>query len=395
MLTKAEARNLADKILGYARLPRCQVSISSSEDVFIRFANNGITTSGYSLDQSVSIESTLPDNRTGRAVANEWTDDALRRGVEQAEALAAISRPDPENMPPLGPQEFPELSNFDAATGNARGEALIGHVQAIIEAARASKLTAAGFLQRSAHWSAVANKAGLFGYHQSTTAELSNTVRNAGGTSSGWATQVSNAIGDLDGGGAARIAVEKCVKGDRKRRLDPGKYTVILEPAAVSDLIGYLNSGFSARSAEQGQSFLSRKGDKPGETLLGERVFPESIHLRSDPLNPRFSASPWAGSLLPNERIPWIEAGVVKNLYYDRFWAAKADALPGQPCARRAATNAGRPDPGGGKRHPGNPALVRPDAPATNPATYGAYAGWRVLNRKWPDCGTGDELPVE
>jgi predicted Zn-dependent protease len=328
MLSRQDAKNLADRALSYAKLPDCQVFVNASEDVFIRFANNGITTSGYTLNQSLAIQSRTDDKRSGSAQVNEWSDVALRRGVEQAEALARISAPDPESMPPLGSQRYPELVNFDSATGNARGDALIGHVKAIIDMARGNKVTAAGFVQRSARWFAVANKAGLFGYHQSTSSKLTSTTRNSVGTSSGWATQVSNSVGDLNGEDAARIAIEKCVRGDNKKRLDPGKYTVILEPAAVSDLIGYLGYGFSARAAEQGQSFLSKKAEKPGETLVADKLFSDFITLRSDPLNPKFAAFPWGPSLLPNEKVAWIENGVVKNLFYDRFWAEKAGKKP-------------------------------------------------------------------
>src|SRR5271165_275952 len=152
MLTRQDAKNLADKVLGYAKLPGCTVNVYASENVFIRFANNGITTSGYSLDQSVGIKSTTEDHRSGSANVSEWSDDALRNGVELAERLARISQPDPEYMPPLGPQKYPELPNFDASTGNSRGDALIGHVKAVIDGARGAKLTTAGFVQRSANW---------------------------------------------------------------------------------------------------------------------------------------------------------------------------------------------------------------------------------------------------
>src|ERR1041385_7181289 len=184
MLTKQDAKNLADKVIGYAKLPECRVTISTSENVFIRFANNGITTSGYTLDQNVSINSVTEDKRSGSATVNELSDQALRKGVEQAESLARISRPNPEDMPPLGAQKYPELTNFDASTGGSRGDALIGHVRAMIEGARAKKLTSAGFVQRTATWVAIANKQGLFGYHLFTDSNLTNTVRNAGGTSS-------------------------------------------------------------------------------------------------------------------------------------------------------------------------------------------------------------------
>src|SRR6202162_4878096 len=116
MLTRQEGKNLADKILSYAKLPECRVTIDASENVFIRYANNGITTSGYTLGQSVSINSTTEDKRSGSAVVSDWSDEALRKGVEQAEALARISRPNPEDMPSLGPQKYPELDNFDEPT---------------------------------------------------------------------------------------------------------------------------------------------------------------------------------------------------------------------------------------------------------------------------------------
>jgi predicted Zn-dependent protease len=105
---------------------------------------------------------------------------------------------------------------------------------------------------------------------------------------------------------------------------------VILEPAAVADLIGWLGFAFGARDAEEGRSFLSKPNDAHNSlsTYLGERLFPEFITLRSDPFHPKLSSTPWDRSLLPNEKISWIEKGVVKNLSYDRFWAHKAGRKP-------------------------------------------------------------------
>src|SRR5262249_26259817 len=154
-----------------------------------------------------------------------------------------------------------------------------------------------------------ANKQGLFSYHVFTDSNLTNTVRNAAGTSSGWAEQSSTTLKDLNGEAASKIAVEKCARGDGKKRMEPGKYTVILEPAAVSELIGYLSGSFGARGAEQGQSFLAKKGGKPGETRVGEKIFPEFVTMRSDPFNTKFAASPWGPSLLPAEKVTWIENG--------------------------------------------------------------------------------------
>jgi predicted Zn-dependent protease len=325
MLTQQEAKNIADRIFGYSKLPGCEINIQWTEDDFIRFANNGITTSGYRITQQVSITSTTADKRSGNAAVSELTDSALEDGVRQAEQLATISHPDPENMPALPAQQYPVLHNFDAFTASARGEVMIPHVKAVISSALEKKLTAAGYVQRSSNAVAVANKAGLFGFHTYTDCGMSHTMRNAQGTSSGWAAQSSVSLKDLNGEAAARISSEKCVRGINPRTLQPGKYTVVLEPAAVGDVVGWLGFAFGARDAEQGQSFLSKKG---GGTRLGEKMFPEYITLRSDPFHPQLASTPWDQSLLPNAKLPWIDKGVVKNLVYDRFWASKAKISP-------------------------------------------------------------------
>ncbi len=326
MLSQQEAKNLVDKVIGYSKLPQCQADLSWTEDSFIRFANNGITTSGYRITQQVSISSVTEDKREGNAVVTELTDEALRRGVELAEELARISPPNPEDMPALGPQDYLVLKNFDAFTAAARGDVMIPHVKAVIDSAKQNQLTAAGFIQRSANAVAVGNKAGLFGYHTYTDSSLTNTMRTAGGTSSGWASETSVSVKDVNGETVGRVSAEKAVRGaSTKKKLDPGKYTVILEPAGVSDLVGYLGFNFGARDAEQGQSFLSKQG---GGTHLGEKMFPDYITLRSDPLDTRLATTPWGPSLLPNQRMAWIDKGVVKNLYYDRFWASKAAKDP-------------------------------------------------------------------
>jgi len=330
MLSQQDVKNIIDQVIGYSKLPECEVYVNWTEDDFIRFANNGITTSGYRITQQISISSTTADKRSGNAVVGELSAEALKNGVKQAEELAAISRPNPEDMPALPAQKYPHLSNFDDYTAAARGDVMVPQVKAILAGALQNKLVAAGYIQRSANAVGVGNKAGLFGYHTYTDSSLTHTMRNAGGTSSGWATQSSVSLKDLDGEEQVKVSIDKCLRGTNRKKLDPGKYTVIMEPAAVADLIGRLGFAFGARRAEQGQSFLSKPGEgqNGGGTYLGEKLFPEIITVRSDPFQPKLASTPWGPSLLPNERVAWIDKGVVKNLYYDRFWAEKAGKKP-------------------------------------------------------------------
>jgi predicted Zn-dependent protease len=327
VISPQDAKNIIDRVLSESKLPQSRVDLTWTEDVFGRFARNGITTSGYRTTQQVTITTATHDRREGTAIVSELNGEALRRGVQQAEQLASISPPNPENMPELGPQKYPMLEDFDEDTGLARSDRLIPHIKALIGMAKEKQLTAAGYMQRSANAIAAGNKAGAFGYHTYTDASLTSTMRNIDGTSSGWAEQSSERLRDISGESVARASVEKCLRGAGSRKqLSPGQYTVILEPAAVADLVAWVGfAGLSAREAEQGQSFLSKQG---GGTRLGDKMFPEFITLRSDPANGRLWASPWASSLLPNQPIAWIENGVVKNLAYDRYWAAKAMREP-------------------------------------------------------------------
>ncbi len=324
MLTESQAYDLANKILSYSKLPECQIFLWESEEAYVRFANNAITTSGFVERRTIAIQSTR-DRKTGAVSLTEIDEPSLRAAVARSEEMASLASVNQEYVEPLGPQEYPKLNKFHEETAKARSPVMIPHIRAIIDGALEAKLNGAGFFTRSSGVSAVANKRGLFGFHASTNASLSTTVRKPDGTSSGWASQPSPRISDIDGAALAERAITKCLKWEKPKRLEPGKYAVVLEPAATADLVGFLTSNFSARDADEGRSFLAKKG---GGTYLGEKLFPEIITLRSDPFEPRLSSNPWSGDLLPNQRVTWIEKGVVKNLAYGRYWAAKKNKHP-------------------------------------------------------------------
>lgn len=326
MPTREQAKKLVEKALSFSTFPECEIRFSSSEDASIRFALNGVTTSGFTIEQSMSITSSK-DGQAGSTSVTEFDDASLRQALQRSEQLARISPPNPERNPPLPPQKYAVEENYAESTAKARNEAMIPHVRAIIEGAKANNLVAAGFFRRSAGVAALANKAGNFGFGRVTDARLSTTVRARDGSSSGWASQPAARIEEIDGARLGKTAIEKCLKWKNPQALEPGKYTVVLEPTAVGDLVQLLGFAFQARGAEEGRSFLSRKG---GGTLLGDKLFPDWVTLRSDPFNKLFSSLPWGGggSGLPVAPIDWIEKGVVKNMFYDRYWAAKAGKQP-------------------------------------------------------------------
>jgi predicted Zn-dependent protease len=336
MLTKEQAQKIIAQTLSYSTYPECDVTLNSTETDFIRFALNGVTTSGFVVQQNMSISSTR-DGKTGSTTVDEFTEDALREAVRRTESLAAISPANPERLPDIGPQKYPVLENYSDGTASARNPVMVPAIRTIIDGAKTKNLVAAGFFERIAESSSVGNKNGNFGFGRTTQAYLSTTVRDASGTSSGWASQPAVNIEDISGDAIAKAAIEKCETWKNPRRLDPGKYTVVLEPTAVGDLVQLMGFAMQARSAEEGRSFLSKRG---GGTRVGETMFPEFITLRTDPFHKLYSVLPWGGggggfgfgggggggaaAAVPTDRIAWIESGVVKNLVYDRYWANKA-----------------------------------------------------------------------
>jgi predicted Zn-dependent protease len=163
MLTKEESRKLAQKVLSYSKFPECDVSITDRERSFLRFANNGVTTAGLTIQRTVEISSTR-GGRTGASQTTQFDDESLAAAVRRSEELAEIAPVNPERVEPLGPQKYSEHDNWDERTAAARSDMQIPQVRAVIESARSSKLVAAGFFDRVASISAIANKKGNFGY---------------------------------------------------------------------------------------------------------------------------------------------------------------------------------------------------------------------------------------
>ena len=331
-----ECRRIAESALGFARVEDATVSIGFGRGSNTRFANNEPTTSGEAETLSIVVSATK-DGRTGRASLNETSAAALERAMGRAEELAALLPPDPEYVGPLPPQKYLAIAGEDPATAAYGAAERVPGVKAVVEPAAREGLNSSGYFANEAAVSCIANKAGNFGYHRSTTASFSATVRTADGTGSGWAEGTSHRVADLDPMRLAATALRKARESVNPRTIEPGDYTVILEPAAVAELVGFnFGMALSARAAEEGRSYFSKQG---GGTRLGEKVLHESVTLKSDPLDRRRPGSPWGGGGgggggagfgggggegLASAPITWIEDGVLKNLVYDRYWAKKA-----------------------------------------------------------------------
>ena len=324
-LSRAAARQLAERALALSKAEACQVNINASANGNTRYARNEVTTAGDTDNATVTVTS-----RFGKRVASVGTnvlDEAgLARAVEASERLAKLAPENPELMSPLPAQVYTDVPAYAEATA---GLDAVRRADAVRNAAAESNragLLATGIVHRVAGASAVANSAGLFGYHASTTTVHTLTVRSPDGKGSGWGGTAHNDWARATP--AAQLATRAVRKAQGTRAstaLEPGKYTVLLEPTAAGNLVSLLAFAMNARPADEGRSFFSKRG---GGNRIGEKVVDERITISSDPQDADLLTSPFTGEGLPVGRTAWIENGVLKNLAYDRFWADKQGMKP-------------------------------------------------------------------
>jgi predicted Zn-dependent protease len=301
------------------------VSVRRRERGHVRFAVNEVTQAGEVSATEVRL--TLAFGKRHAKAETNQTDAAARRArAARTAALARVAPEDPEWLPVLGPQRYATSPHgFDAATVELPAKARTAGAAAAIRRAEEKSLVAAGFYESAATLSAFATSAGLRAEHRETVASLTTTVRTADGAGSGWAGAEEVRAADVDADALARVAADKAERSHGARKLDPGKYTVLLEPMAVADILGFLIEALDARAADEGRSFFSKAG---GGNRIGESILDPRVTLRSNPFDPATPGRPWDDDGLPLAPTTWIDGGALKNLYYSRFWAHKSGNKP-------------------------------------------------------------------
>lgn len=324
LLNEKEARAITDKLLSLVKADDASVAVSSDKLSHLRFARNGFLTSGQRMGRGASVTVWIEGKR-GSASTNDLDDANLKTMVEQAERIARLAPVDREYLPTLKAQTYKPVNGYVEATANLSPTARAKAVGDILSECEKSGVLGAGFHQARANAGASATKNGNFEFERSSSVSLSVTTRTADGTSSGYFLRSHYDINRLDTMRVARASIRKTLEGKNARSLEPGAYTVILEPQAVADVLGSLAFGFNARNADEGRSPYSAPG---GKTRLGERIFDERISVLSDPWNAELPGSQSAQGGIPAQKIYLVKNGTLENLVYNRFWAQKQTKEP-------------------------------------------------------------------
>jgi PmbA protein len=317
MLTNNQATDIFERIKKHSTADEVEVLFSGGKSALTRFANNIIHQNVAEENYVVSVR-TVFGGRTARSTTNKLDDESLKRVVQSSERLAKVQHPDPDLLPVpdsrgagAGREGSPtrHFAETAAITPQQRAET----VKKIVAIADKHKLTTAGIVSTSESVEAIFNSRGLQDWHTQTSSEISITMLAP--DSSGWQKANSPNVANLDAAALAEIAARKAIESAKPREIPPGKYTVILEPAAVLDIVGFMFFDFAGLAILDQRSFLNNR--------VGTKLFGENINIWDDVAHPLQSGVPFDGEGVRRQRVQLVENGVVRRLVYARASAEK------------------------------------------------------------------------
>lgn len=320
LLTQAECGRIFEKVQQAAKsrgISDVEAIFAAHRDALTRFANNTIHQNVAEQVQWLSVR-VVADHKTARATTNRFDTESIQRAVEEAIALAKSVAPDEELLPMASCGAVPEIPRFDAATAGVSPEDRSRAVREAIGLVEGAGQTAAGIYSTGQTMEGIFNSHGVAAWHQETLAQFSITAMAE--DSSGWAKASDVAHSSFDPVVLARQASEKARLSAKPREVPPGRYTVILEPAAVLDLVGQIFGDFSATAMHDKRSFLTDR--------MGTKLFGENIHITDDVRHPLQAGVPFDGEGVARRKLTLVDGGVPRELAYSRASAKREGIEP-------------------------------------------------------------------
>lgn len=320
MFDQNRAQEILKRLQRFSSSDEIEVLISGGRFALTRFANNTIHQNVAEENMVISVR-TVIDGKTARSTTNKTDDDSLRRAVQAAEQLTRVQERDPDLLPMAKPGELPPAPanppsrHFDSSARITPEDRAAG-VGKIVDIAKRNKLVTAGIFSTGDGFEAIVNSAGVNQFHRQTSAEISITM--LADDSSGWQKANSPDVTKLNPEQLAETAARKARESMKPQELAPGKYTVILEPSAALDLVGFMFYDFGAQSMLDERSFLNKR--------MQSQLFGANITIHDDAYHPLQSGAQFDGEGVPRQRVALVEAGVPKNLVYSRGNAARMKA---------------------------------------------------------------------
>ncbi len=318
----------------------------------LRYARNELTTTGDVRENEVD---TMRDiSGASASVASTGIDDVeLEAAIRRAERILGLKkesggrefrehyiplRQPGGNQEPSDREIFRSSGDFEGVlsaleqteevhsnpkiffdtTYNLGAAERVKEVGPLIAAARQANLRAAGYLEVSAHGRALINTVGRALYYPYTRAQFSVTVRDPKGVGSGWAGVDFSDWTRIDPVKLTEIAMDKCLRSRNPVAVEPGRYTAILEPQAVSDIFSPIIHQMYRPAAETSSEEPFNDTERPGYSKIGQRVLDPRITMSADPMDPDLGFPPFGKIGEVYHPVTWIKEGILQELWYTR-----------------------------------------------------------------------------
>lgn len=320
LLPGRDLRLIIESVLRLAKstgADETEVHVDETAESLTRFANNSIHQNVAERGLNVSIR-TVVDSRTARATTNRVDEDSLRAAIEASLSLAHSQPKDPHLLRLPGKQRYQKVNRFLNDTAALTPEDRARAVRRACDLAIQNGQVAAGIFASGLQQAALGNSRGLFAFYRETHAEFSITMQENPAAS--WAKANAASVRAFDPQKLAQRASEKAHMAVDARELSPGRYTVILEPAAVLDLVGFLFYDFAATALQDKRSCLNDR--------MGKQIFGQNISINDDAYHPLQLGAPFDGEGMPRQRVLLVNRGVPRNLVYSRTSAEAAGKKP-------------------------------------------------------------------
>ena len=313
MLGKKRIQEITGSILARSTADQTEVVILAGDNYLTRFANSTIHQNVAESNADVRIRCVL-GSRLGVASTNDLDPRALERTLDHALAIARLQPENPEFHSLPGPLPVAEVEAFSETTARCSAEDRARSVRTLCSVAGAAGVAAFGALTTAAAELAVANSLGTLAYFPVTYADLNMVAMSD--TSAGYAAGLDSDFARLDFEALGREAVEKCVRSRNPRPVEPGEYTVILEPYAAQDLVQMMSyTGFTATALQEGRSFMVGK--------IGQRLVDPRVSIWDDGLDPEGIPWPFDFEGVPRQRVDLLKDGMASGVVYDSYRAGK------------------------------------------------------------------------
>jgi predicted Zn-dependent protease len=346
MYTREEAKAITDKVLNMAKADAVEVNLRGGENSGTRWANSTITANLVQYDRQLTTTVHI-GQKSGSANTRDFSDSGVKAMIDEATANAEAAK-DSAVMPELlGPQDYIPMDSALPSVVNFSPSERARMVKASIEVSDKRGVTGAGYIPKIDQTTVSANSKGLFAYYRNAETSFVLTCRMPDGTGSGWSgTTGIKDLGMIDPVALTEVAAGKAIRSRNAKAIEPGRYTVILEPRAnarflslVTPIFGGGGGGFGGGGggfpggppggggarpdSATAAAFAARGGGGGGLTgpgnfmkdkKVGDKIFSDKFNLRSDVGNMMLRQSTIGNDNKPAKPVQWIENGVLKAM---------------------------------------------------------------------------------